>query len=302
MDHIDEKSISVWKCLCDCGNEVIINHDYLINRKFPSCGCAIEEKKLNEVKNKRSGRLTATEYAYTKGRHHYWKCVCDCGKEVFIDVGRIRRNEAKSCGCYMRELASTRMTLNNPMKLPANRERMSRENPMKRLEISERNKGNNNPACRPEVRAKISKSSMGKHVGKKSGRYGKTPAPGAGRGKRSYFTKNDGKTICFRSTFEARMANILETLKIMWVYETRIELGDIIWHPDFYLPEYDVYIEVKGWLTPDAKQKLVLFNYIYPNKKLLIIELKDIIMLENGYTLEQVGTLLDIYLQQLVQQ
>lgn len=228
--------------------------------------------------------------------------MCDCGKEVFIDVGRIRRNEAKSCGCYMRELASTQMTLHNPMKLPANRERMSRENPMKRPEISARNKGDKNPACRPEVRAKISKSSIGKHVGNKSGRYGKPPAPGAGRGKRSYFTKKDGTIICFRSTFEVRMANILENLNVIWEYETRIELGDIIWHPDFYLPDYNMYIEVKGWLTDDAKRKLFLFNNLYPNKKLIIIEIKDIIMLETGCTLDQVGTLLSIYLQQMVQQ
>jgi hypothetical protein len=73
----------------------------------------------------------------------------------------------------MRELSSVRMTLNNPMKLPANRDRMSRENPMKRPEISILRTGVNNPACRPEVRAKISKSNTGRFVGEKSHCFGK---------------------------------------------------------------------------------------------------------------------------------
>lgn len=137
--------------------------------------------------------------------------------------------------------------------------------------------------------------------GKDHPNYGKSPSIYSGRGIKSWFTKQDGRRIRLRSTYESRIVNIFENDNIQWEYEIRVYLNDAIWHPDFYLPEYDMYVEVKGWLTDDAKHKLILFNKLYPNKKLQIIELKDIILLENGAELNQVGTPLNIYLQQLVQ-
>lgn len=161
LDHIDKNNVSFWKCLCDCGNEIIINRNHLINRKFPSCGCYAKEKQMTQALNTRSGRLVAIRYEYTRGRLDYWLCQCDCGNTVIVDIGSLRRKETKSCGCYSREVSQNRMTKNNPMKLPENRERMSMENPMKRPEIAARIKGNNNPACRPEVRIKIGNGNRG---------------------------------------------------------------------------------------------------------------------------------------------
>ncbi len=48
-------------------------------------------------------RLTLKEIV-KKGNRYYWKCVCDCGKNVTIRKDNISRGATKSCGCYRREL------------------------------------------------------------------------------------------------------------------------------------------------------------------------------------------------------
>lgn len=76
-----------------------------------------------------------------------------------------------------------------------------------------------------------------------------------------------------RSTWEARIADILETLKIVCEYEShRIYLGDVSYLPDFYLPTFDVYIEVKGWKNQHFKKVLKALKEYRPDIKLLIID------------------------------
>ncbi len=45
--------------------------------------------------------------------------------------------------------------------------------------------------------------------------------------------------------------------------------------PDFYLPEYDLYIEVKGRWWGRDREKMDIVMKIYPNKKIVIIEKED---------------------------
>ena len=68
------------------------------------------------------------------------------------------------------------------------------------------------------------------------------------------------KGITFRSTLEARYAITFDKYGILWDYEPkRFVLRDGSWYtPDFYLPDFDVYFEVKGVLTDEAKRKATL--------------------------------------------
>jgi hypothetical protein len=54
--------------------------------------------------------------------------------------------------------------------------------------------------------------------------------------------------ITFRSTLEADWANTLDTLSIRWEYENRLVTlpQGAEYLPDFWLPDLDTYIEVKG--------------------------------------------------------
>lgn len=111
------------------------------------------------------------------------------------------------------------------------------------------------------------------HSGPISSGYGK-----GGHVNRFY----DGKVVWLRSSYEIRFTGILSSLKIKWEYEKsfHIESLNTTYRPDFYLPEYDLLIEVKGWWWPGSKQKIIEFNKQYPNNNLIIIYENDLELLE----------------------
>jgi len=79
----------------------------------------------------------------------------------------------------------------------------------------------------------------------------------------------------FRSTWEANFARILNYLKIKWEYESkkcRFDLGESIYICDFYLPEINRYIEVKGYLNDGSYLKLKTFHAMYSDIKISILD------------------------------
>lgn len=175
--------------------------------------------------------------------------------------------------------------------------------------VSEANKGEKNGMygrrgeLSPRFGVEVSKETREKmakrhHIsGKDHYLYGKTPPPGAGRGKKCYFTKADGMTVYLRSSYELYFAIGLERNEIKWEYERRIDLKEYIWHPDFYLPDYDMYVEVKGYLTDNSKQKMISFYNQFPDIKMLVMQYKDIInFLDYNKPICDVGMSLEEYL------
>ena len=104
------------------------------------------------------------------------------------------------------------------------------------------------------------------------------------RGFGQYYNCKNNEQIWLRSSFEVRVAHKLDKLNICWEYEpTSFDLGNHFYHPDFYLPEFDLWWEVKGWLRDQDKEKLINFSNMYPNKKIKIIFLEDIEELEKNF-------------------
>jgi len=109
------------------------------------------------------------------------------------------------------------------------------------------------------IYAKRCKSCSNK--GKRNPHFGITP---------QHTQRNYYKSICFRSSWEANFAKWLELSGIAWEYEKhRFNLEDCTYTPDFYLPEFDCYIEIKGWWQGMAKYKF------FQLKKLKNIKLFD---------------------------
>lgn len=54
------------------------------------------------LENCRFGKLLAktSEKINTKW---YWKCLCDCGKEIYVKTADLKRGHHKSCGCLLIE-------------------------------------------------------------------------------------------------------------------------------------------------------------------------------------------------------
>jgi hypothetical protein len=69
----------------------------------------------------------------------------------------------------------------------------------------------------------------------------------------------------FRSKFEWRVANRLEKEGIAWEFEPKVKIGDRTVLPDFYLPDFDIFLELRpAKLVDDALiQKIRQIKYTY---------------------------------------
>lgn len=111
-----------------------------------------------------------------------------------------------------------------------------------------------------EKRAKISSKLMQDRL-----RKGWNPYSDGKKGKRV-----DLGGQFFRSAWEANYARFLNFLGLEWEYEPStfqfpVKRGVLTYTPDFYLPNDDVWIEIKGWLRAKDKIRLKRFKKYYPN-------------------------------------
>ena len=64
------------------------------------------------------------------------------------------------------------------------------------------------------------------------------------------------KEIQMKSRLEARIARRLDEYRIRWVYEAEgFQLGNVWYVPDFWLPDYNIFIEGKGVIDEESVAK-----------------------------------------------
>lgn len=101
------KSYPQFECKCDCGNIIIVNHQYF--KKSEVCCNDCRTPKVEDISGQKFGRLTAIKYAgKSKGKQTLWECRCDCGKTVIVHHQNLKSGHTSSCGCYNNELISER--------------------------------------------------------------------------------------------------------------------------------------------------------------------------------------------------
>ena len=94
----------VWKCLCDCGNEILVNSRHLKRGTVKSCGC---EKKTTsrhgniaeDLTGKVFADLTVLRRAENRKGRTCWLCRCICGNEKVVLAKDLKSGKVKSCGC-----------------------------------------------------------------------------------------------------------------------------------------------------------------------------------------------------------
>lgn len=111
LDSMDKVHGARWKCICDCGKEIIVRADSLKNGHTNSCGCYNKEKlhdsNFADISGERFGKLLVLGLDHMdKKRGAYWKCVCDCGNFKIFSSSSMQRGHTKSCGCYHKEKTS----------------------------------------------------------------------------------------------------------------------------------------------------------------------------------------------------
>ena len=111
---------AVWLCECDCGVVKGISAEN-IQRGIRSCGCVAGP--IDEVGN-RYGRLVVQErvtsgeaferFRYSNREGALWRCLCDCGEEVFVRGAALRYGSSKSCGCWQEDATSIACAKHGP--------------------------------------------------------------------------------------------------------------------------------------------------------------------------------------------
>ncbi|MBK26148.1 MAG: hypothetical protein CME70_19275 [Halobacteriovorax sp.] len=101
--------------------------------------------------------------------------------------------------------------------------------------------------------------------------------------KQSIYTTVDGLEVSMDSSWETAFAKRLDELGVKWV---RDESMHFLYHtirgrkrkyiPDFYLPDYGVYIEVKGYWTDAARHKMKDVQEKNPIKIVILESLDEI--------------------------
>lgn len=125
-----------------------------------------------------------------------------------------------------------------------------------------------------EMQERKSKKLSNFYKGKWSGEY--NPNYGNVIGKSNGFKGyiREDLNQYFRSSWEANFARILDYLNIKWEYEPkRFKINsNETYTPDFYLSDFDLWIEVKGYWFDDAYRKYNEFLDKFPNLKVKVIE------------------------------
>jgi len=94
------------------------------------------------------------------------------------------------------------------------------------------------------------------------------------------------KKVAFGHPSEEVFANLLDFYRIQWLYEPRSfplqwdKDGNVIeaFTPDFYLPEFDLYVELttmKQSLVTRKNRKIKLLRAIYPHVNIQVFYQKD---------------------------
>ena len=90
-----------WRCLCECGNETIVDTRNLTTGHTTSCGCKRRmTKNVVDMTGYEDDNLKVIERAQNVGEIAAWKCICKhCGR-IFVTKGsNIRFGCTQSCGC-----------------------------------------------------------------------------------------------------------------------------------------------------------------------------------------------------------
>ena len=101
--------------------------------------------------------------------------------------------------------------------------------------------------------------------------------------KRSDYLTVEGVTVSMDSTWEVACAKRLDELGIRWIRNPSLKLKYTTrgrrqrnYIPDFYLPDLDIYVEVKGYWTDAARHKMEDVQKRNPVRILILESLEDI--------------------------
>lgn len=256
--------IAQWLCICKCKNKVIVLASQLKRKQTTSCGCL--RKDYTKVKLP-YGHI-AIKYLYSKKGRSIWLFKCHCGKEFESEAANVSSGRVKSCGC-LNHKNYTKVVL--PNKIVA----------IKYLYSNKYGKAVWLFKCRCGKEFICTGSDIATGSTKSCGCLPNTTA--------GFYSKE--YNCSFDSLWEFNFVKILEYLETKWQREPKtFKLSNgKKYTPDFYLPEFNMFIEIKGRWYKDkngfslGKEKTRLFKKEYPKYNYYIIDKKKYSELEKKF-------------------
>lgn len=114
---VKAKGKAHWLCECDCKNLIAIRFSNLNAGTTQSCGCLHKEvchEDHLKIVGQKFSRLLVVDYDGERLMpdgvtvRHMYKCVCDCGNELYVAKSCLTTGRSQSCGCIQRDVVTER--------------------------------------------------------------------------------------------------------------------------------------------------------------------------------------------------
>lgn len=107
----DPKGGTQWNCQCDCGNQVVVRGQYLVEaksgyqQKYCSHQCKLRLASIRiDLAGRKFGRLIALQAVGSNSNGEtLWQFQCSCGALPVCSGVSVVRGHTQSCGCLHRE-------------------------------------------------------------------------------------------------------------------------------------------------------------------------------------------------------
>jgi hypothetical protein len=275
----EEKSTKKRKyflCDCECGKRTSVRSDGLKSGKVKSCGCS----RVKNLEGKKFGTLVVLSRAKSNCKRSiaYWKCICECSKEIVARGSHLMSGNVKSCGrCFL--IKDITGKVYGKLKAICVSKYENRVRWLCQCECGNKITVQQTNLSSGHVRScGCSSQDFGKQTC--LDKYGVdhpskdiTIAMKMAKGQNNSYTlkhwKTGEKIVCVAS-YEKRVVEYLNKNKINFRWQSRIFKmpNGKTYRPDLYIFSTKKWIEIKGYFRKDAKKKWDWFHKEKPNSEL----------------------------------
>ena len=265
----DKNNNYLYEFKCSCGNIVVLPASRVRAGTTKSCGCLVSDPDLSII-GKKFNMLTALRFV---GRNNnsrnnaMYEFQCECGNKKIIRGTHVTRGGTKSCGCLFKKI---RLGIRSDSEARSHIGEVHNRITIIDIERDDKDSGYRmvcKCSCGSDKRilstyTKIVRGevqSCGCYKSEVTSILGSTIGIHNGRSAGRMQWNVDGMYL--RSGLEVLFVLGLKNFHMKFEYEPKvIKLKDgLRYRPDFYLPEIDTWVEVKGFMKGKDQEKLEAF-------------------------------------------
>jgi len=197
-----------------------------------------------------------------------WNCRCVCGNVIQVSACRLNHGKPQSCGCMTQQIVEA----TNLKKYGEIHAMRLKETQDKAYNTNMERYGVGYAGQSEELKTKIRATNI-KRYGVDNPTKNRDIALRAAKAVNKTTTLVhwfSGEDIDCTASYEKRTAEYFNNNQIdfNWKVQTFLMPDGRTFTPDCYLPNEDLWIEIKGYFREDAKEKWAWFQKNYPNSEL----------------------------------